>query len=93
MSIIHEFEKEYKPEHAIWWYTRECCFYRIMNKALRGSDFDTIFDFRFFIADIAKHIKAEYEKFIRTTKIREPFCVYRGQRINNGDLELMKKSI
>lgn len=93
VSIIHEFEKEYKPERAIWWYTRECCFYRIMNKALRGPDFDIIFDFRFFIADIAKHINTEYEKFIRTTKMREPFYVYRGQRVSNEDLELIKKSI
>ena len=57
MKIIDEFEKNYKPENAIWWYTRESCFYRMMNKALRVQDFDMLFALRFFITDIAKQIK------------------------------------
>ena len=57
MSIIDEFEKTYKAENAIWWYTREACFYRMMNKALRVQDYDILFALRFFITDIAKQLK------------------------------------
>ncbi|CAF1679187.1 unnamed protein product, partial [Rotaria magnacalcarata] len=64
--MIEEFDNSYKPDSAIWWYTRQSCFYRMMNKALRVQDFDTLFALRFFITDIAKQIKIEHEKFIRT---------------------------
>ncbi|CAF4747223.1 unnamed protein product [Rotaria sp. Silwood1] len=93
MEMINEFEKSYKPENAIRWYTRESCFYRIMNKALRVQDFDLLFSLRFFITDIAKQIKIENEKFIRTTDSRNIFRVYRGQLIGNNELELMKNNI
>ncbi|CAF1569716.1 unnamed protein product, partial [Rotaria sordida] len=93
MEIIDEFEKSYKAENAIWWYTRESCFYRMMNKALRVQDFDMLFALRFFITDIAKQIKREYEKFIRTCDNRNIIRVYRGQVIGNDELELMKNSI
>ncbi|CAF0886118.1 unnamed protein product [Rotaria sordida] len=93
MKIIDEFEKNYKPENAIWWYTRESCFYRMMNKALRVQDFDTLFALRFFITDIAKQIKNEYEKFIRMSDTRNVIQVYRGQIIGIDELELMKNNI
>ncbi|CAF0847660.1 unnamed protein product [Rotaria sordida] len=93
MKIIDEFEKNYKPENAIWWYTRQSCFYRIMNKALRDQDFDMLFALRFFITDIAKQIKNEYEKFIRTSETRNIIRVFRGQTIGNDQLELMKNNI
>ncbi|CAF4226838.1 unnamed protein product [Rotaria socialis] len=93
MEIIDEFEKNYKAENAVWWYTRESCFYRMMNKALRVQDFDMLFSFRFFITDIAKRIRNEHEKFIRTSDNRNIIRVYRGQMIGCDELELMKKSI
>jgi tetratricopeptide (TPR) repeat protein len=92
MKIIIEFEKNYKSENAIWWYTRESCFYRMLNKALRVQDFDMLFSFRFFITDIAKQIRSEYEKFIRTSDTRNVIHVFRGQVIGNDELELMKNS-
>ena len=93
MEIINEFEKNYKPENAIWWYTRESCFYRMMNKALRVQDFDMLFALRFFITDIAKQLKSECENFIRTSESRNLIRVYRGQVIGIDELELMKNSI
>ncbi|CAF4339031.1 unnamed protein product [Rotaria socialis] len=92
MKIIDDFEKNYKAENAIWWYTLESCFHKILNKALRVQDFDTLFALRFFIADIAKQIKDEHKKFIRTSANRHKIRVYRGQTISNDELELMKKS-
>ncbi|CAF1439837.1 unnamed protein product [Adineta steineri] len=93
MKTIAEFEKTYKPENAIWWYTRESCFYRMMNKALRVQDFDMLFAFRFLITDIAKQIKNDHDKFIRTSDTRNKFLVYRGQIIGKDELELMKNSV
>jgi tetratricopeptide (TPR) repeat protein len=93
MAIIDEFEKNYKSENAIWWYTREACFYRMMNKALRVQDYDVLFALRFFITDIAKQLKNEHEKFIRTSDTRNIIRVYRGQAIGLDELELMKNNV
>ncbi|CAF3686775.1 unnamed protein product [Rotaria sordida] len=93
LNIIKEFETKYKPENAIYWYTRESCLYRMLNKALRFQHFDTLFAYRFFITDIAKQLKSEYEKLIRTNRSSQNICVYRGQAIGNNELELMKNSV
>ena len=93
MKVINEFEKSYKSDDAIRWYTRESCLYRMLNKALRVQDFDLLFALRFFITDIAKQLKNEYEKFIRTSDTRNAFRVYREQLVANDELNLIKNSI
>jgi tetratricopeptide (TPR) repeat protein len=93
LDILNEFELTYKCERAIWWYTRESCLYRILNKALRFQDYDTLFAFRFFITDIAKQIKNQYDKYIRTSHNRKSIQVYRGQLIGNNELQLIKNNI
>ncbi len=93
MDIINEFDKKYQAENAIWWYTRESCLYRMLNKALRVQDLDMLFAFRFFISDIAGVIKTEHEKFIRMSDFRNKIKVYRGQVIKNDELNLMKNNI
>ena len=40
---IQEFELTYKSENAVRWYTRDCFFFEILNKALRMQDIDTLF--------------------------------------------------
>ncbi|CAF1614661.1 unnamed protein product [Rotaria sp. Silwood1] len=78
-SIIKEFEESYKSDNAIYWYTRECCIYRILNKALRIQDFNMLFILRFFITDISKQLKQLQKSILRMTYKRDPFVVYRGQ--------------
>ncbi|CAF0951271.1 unnamed protein product [Didymodactylos carnosus] len=41
IQLIDEFELTYSPSNALWWYTRESCLYKILNKALRCQDIDT----------------------------------------------------
>ncbi|CAM4907001.1 unnamed protein product [Rotaria socialis] len=91
--VIEEFEKSYKPEGAILWYTRECCFYRILNKALRIHDFNTLFILRFFITDISKVLNKLQAFELRMMPTRDKFIVYRGQIMNRNEFDLMKTSI
>ncbi|CAF1390373.1 unnamed protein product [Adineta steineri] len=93
LKILEEFEQQYKPEKAVWWYTREWCLYRILNKALRVQDLDAIYALRFFLSDLAKLLKKENEHFDRTSTKLEPILkVYRGQLIGLDELELMKSN-
>ena len=85
LDVINEFEKNYSPDRALWWYTRESFLYRQLNKALRTQNIDSMFVFRFFIRDIEKQLKDHQ----CTSSIR----VYRGQLMSNEELQLLKESI
>ncbi len=54
LKILAEFERDYSPNYALRWYTRESCLYRFLNKALRVQNIDLLFLFRFFIRDIKR---------------------------------------
>jgi tetratricopeptide (TPR) repeat protein len=92
LAIIDEFENSYHCSKAIWWYTRESCLYRILNKALRVQNIDVFFAFRFFIKDMFKSLSEEHKKF------KHPLTgqfsrVYRGQVISTDEFDRMQKSI
>ena len=93
LAIINEFDKTYKAENAIWWYTRECCLYRILNNALRIQDFDILFALRFFITDLSKQLTNEYERYLREIPTRDIIRVYRGQAIGLDELKLIQSNI
>lgn len=85
LSIIAEFEKDYTPERALWWYTRESFLYRMLNKALRTQDIDLLFLFRFFLRDLQKQLKLN--------QMASSIRVYRAQLISSNELEMMKQGI
>lgn len=85
LSIIHEFEKDYVPDRALWWYTRESFLYRLLNKALRIRDIDLLYLFRFFIHDIHEQLKQ--------LQYPDPIRVFRGQLMSNDELQTLKSSI
>ena len=93
LAIINEFEQTYKNDKAIWWYTRECCLYRILNKALRLQDFDTLFALRFFLTDLSRQLKYEHERYLRQLPTRDLIRVYRGQAISPDELKLIQTNI
>ena len=43
LLYVFEFEQEYRPSKAIWWYTRETFMYNMLNKALRVQNVDLLF--------------------------------------------------
>ncbi|CAF2251126.1 unnamed protein product [Rotaria magnacalcarata] len=51
---IAEFEKGYTPNQAIRWYTRDSFIYKLINKALRTDDIDSLYNYRFYIVDLSK---------------------------------------
>ncbi|CAF1512738.1 unnamed protein product, partial [Rotaria sordida] len=93
---IDEFDRTYSgPQTAIRWYTRDCCLYRMLNKALRVHDINTLFQFRFFIKDIYLQLKTSHDNFAASQISRGKLGVqsYRGQAISKKEFERIKKSI
>ncbi|CAF0854652.1 unnamed protein product [Adineta steineri] len=89
LQIIQEFERAYTNQRALWWYTRDSCIYKMLNKALRSQDLDTLIAFRTFITDIYSELKHLQENENNGSIIR----VYRGQLMSAEELQRLKTSI
>src|SRR5690606_8992546 len=64
LKIIDEFERDYRSETSIWWYTRDCFIYQMLNRALRRLEGDTIINMGFFIRDLHHEIEKLHQKQI-----------------------------
>ncbi|CAF0764160.1 unnamed protein product [Adineta steineri] len=91
LQIINEFERDYRPQQAIWWYTRECFTYKMLNQALRLMDADIIINMGFFLRDVHQQIQQLYEQQVSSYG-RKPFEVYRGQGLMKSDFEKLQKT-
>ncbi len=94
-KLIEEFENEYRPEEAIWWYSRPTFLFSTLNKALRESDYEVLLALRFFINDLYRQLKAEHEKFLDShSNNADPILkVYRGQSISIDGLRYIRENI
>jgi hypothetical protein len=50
LDFIQKFDTGYRRDDALKRYTEDSCLYRLLNKALRFQDIDTLITFRTFIA-------------------------------------------
>lgn len=76
MRVIDEFSSDYERHSPIWWYTRDCFVYRMLNKALRTHNVEIITKFGFFIKDLHHQLE-----LLSANLPLETFSVYRGQRL------------
>ncbi|CAF1069184.1 unnamed protein product [Adineta steineri] len=91
LQVINEFERDYRPEKAIWWYTRECFTYKMLNQALRTMDADIIINMGFFLRDVHHQIQQLHKQQVSSYR-RKPFLVYRGQGLMKSDFEKLQKA-
>ena len=98
LKVIDEFEQFYpRPSSSedfdddpspIWWYTRDCFIYSMLNKALRNQEIDIIIKMGFFISDMYQQIRQLHCASVK----RESFIVYRGQGMLNTEFEKIKNN-
>ncbi|CAF1358621.1 unnamed protein product [Adineta steineri] len=91
LKTINEFERDYRPEKAIWWYTRECFTYKMLNQALRLMDADIIINMGFFLRDVHQQIQRLHEQQVSSYG-RKSFKVYRGQGLMKSDFAKLQKA-
>ncbi|CAF0760996.1 unnamed protein product [Adineta steineri] len=88
-EIMTEFDQTYHPTKAIYWYTRESCIYKILNKALRTQNTEEIVPFGPFIKDLNMQLSQEHKEF--TKQQQSPTIqVYRGQFISKDEMNRLK---
>jgi hypothetical protein len=83
LAAISEFERNYSPSTALWWYTQKSFMYNMLNKALRVHNINMLDHFHFFIQDI-QHQLNEY-------RCKFPVRVYRSQLLSINQFESLKQ--
>jgi hypothetical protein len=62
MKYIDEFEKNYDPSNAIYWYTRETSLYKMVNVALRTENIVVILTLWTYIQDMFQHLQRLHDE-------------------------------
>jgi tetratricopeptide (TPR) repeat protein len=90
LDIINEFENNYRLKTPIWWYTRECFTYQMVNRALRTLEVDTIINMGFFIHDLHEELRKLHREQVGAYH-GKTFILYRGQGLLKPDFEKLSK--
>ncbi|CAF4272904.1 unnamed protein product, partial [Adineta steineri] len=90
--ILKEFDKDYQSGKSIWWYTKDCCISKLLNKAFKSLNIDDIIIFNKFIFDINKQIKDQHKLFLKT-KTNSIIQFYRGQFLSKDELNRLKSNV
>ncbi|CAF0860269.1 unnamed protein product [Adineta steineri] len=85
---IIEFERDYRPQLAVQWYTKNIFPFQMVNEALRVNDLSTLYAMRVFIKDVHKQI-VEISTNLRETSLS---TLYRGQRMLIEEFERIKNN-
>ena len=85
---IDQFEKEYSPQRAIYWYTGDSFLYRMLNRALRNFNIYQLFLFRFLIRDIHDQLLR-----LKSPSLSSIQTLYRGQSISQIELNTFRQSV
>ncbi|CAF1397083.1 unnamed protein product [Adineta steineri] len=96
IRALNDFEANYTAKNAIRWYTESTCFFRLINKALRFTIYDTIIAFRLLINDICVQLQNEHEK--ERAEVTSGFAtptirIYRGQWMRMQEFKDLSNSI
>ena len=86
LKVIDEFEQKYDHPSPIWWYTRTCFIYSLLNKALRIQDLEIIIMMGFIVRDLHRQIETLHSK----SRNKNSIIVYRGQGMSLIEFNKLK---
>ena len=88
---MDEFEQDYCPEKAIWWYTQDSFLFHVLNRSFWLLEADVIGNMGFFMRDPHRRIQELHSKQFRGYA-GENLVVYRGQGFTTTDFEKLQKT-
>lgn len=89
LNKIKQFQEEYEPTRALWWYTDDTFLYRMLNKALRTFNIYQLFLFRFLIRDL----RDQLIQLRNNQSLSSINTVYRAQLISRIELDTLRQSV
>ena len=91
IKVIEEFQRKYRSNKAIWWYTRECFIYQMLNRALRLLEADIIVNMGFFVHDLHRQIEQLHREQVSQNGGKH-LTLYRGQSLSTNDFNKLKST-
>ena len=85
MRNIDEFESEFIPQRAIWWFTRNCFISKMLTRALHTEEVDLLFKMRFFM----QCLRAELDSIL----LNENITVYTSLALPFDNVLNLQKNI
>lgn len=81
LEQIGTFEEDYLAKDCISWYTRDFCLYRLVNKAFRQGNINSLFPLRLFIQDLYAQLSSLHteQRQIRCNAKQAIVRSFRGQ--------------
>ena len=79
LCVLDEFKTKYRHHTPVWWYTRECFVYPMVNRSLRIMDVDNLIEMGFYICDLHRQLVQLHSEQFKQHDYNNPFVVYRGQ--------------
>jgi hypothetical protein len=92
LKNIEDYRETYISEDAVYWYTKDCFLYKLLNKALRSEDVYLLCKFGTFIVDLCEQIN-KLHKERRERNGPETIKLYRGQYISKSELKQMRANV
>ncbi|CAF1246501.1 unnamed protein product, partial [Didymodactylos carnosus] len=92
MQQIDNFEKYYRSEDALKWYTQQSFLFRLLNSALKMVNINVIFKLRRLIQDLCNQLHMLYDES-RKQPSNKKIIVYRGLQLSNDELQKLRNNI
>ncbi|CAF2713578.1 unnamed protein product [Rotaria sp. Silwood2] len=90
LQIANEFDQEFIAEYSVFWYTRECFLYKMLNKALWIPAPDILYKLRYFLRHLNQLIQTMAAQQWSSQK---PITVFRGQGMPTDEFNKLKNDI
>ncbi|CAF0736611.1 unnamed protein product [Adineta steineri] len=78
LKEIDDFERNYRPEDAVKWFSKDNFLYRLLNKSLRIEIINDIVKMRYFINDLHNQLAELQLSFIDSLNGKKEIILYRG---------------
>ena len=85
---INKFERDYRPNKSIEWYTKNTFVYKLINQALRTQDIEQLYIFRYYIANLSNQLVDEFKKIEENQTY-----LYRGTTITKQEANKFEENI
>ncbi|UJR17485.1 hypothetical protein I4U23_004380 [Adineta vaga] len=90
LEKIDQFDKEYSTKNTIRWYTKDCFVYKLINKALRTEDVESLYTYRFYLIDLCTQLDAIHKTVL---EYYQSIKLYRGTKQKQDEIDRLKDSI
>ncbi|CAF1066709.1 unnamed protein product [Adineta steineri] len=91
LKQIDEFQEHYHQGACIYWYTIDGFIYRLINTALRTENIEQLYIFRYYIADLSRQLRDEYQKLKHGNE--SMIELYRGTIITRNEVEQLQANV